>query len=145
MSRAFRSLPAWALLLVLGACSRSAKAPVQAAAAAPEAAAAPAEEKPLPYELRLGQATYNHYCVYCHGDTGAGDGFNAFNVDPHPRDFSDPAWQKSRSDADLVDAIRRGGAGVGLSPMMPPWGRTLSAAQIDQVVQYIRTLKKTAP
>jgi mono/diheme cytochrome c family protein len=122
-----------ALLLVLSACAR--KPPVKALAAAPK--------PPMPsYELRLGRATFQHYCQTCHGETGAGDGFNAFNLDPRPRDISDPAFQKKKTNADLADAIERGGAGVGLSSLMPPWGRTLSRAQIDQSILYIRSLPK---
>jgi mono/diheme cytochrome c family protein len=94
--------------------------------------------------MRLGKHVFQHYCQTCHGETGAGDGFNAFNLDPRPRDLSDPAFQSKKSDADLADAVRRGGSGVGLSPLMPPWGRTLSAQEIDQVVLYIRSLKKPA-
>ncbi len=94
------------------------------------------------YELRLGRATYQHYCQTCHGETGAGDGFNAFNLDPHPRDLSDPAFQEKKTDADLADTIQRGGAGVGLSPLMPPWGKTLSSPQIGQTILYIRTFRK---
>jgi mono/diheme cytochrome c family protein len=90
----------------------------------------------------MGQVTYRHYCQTCHGETGAGDGFNAFNLDPHPRDLSDPAFQRAKKDADLADAIRRGGAGVGLSALMPPWGHTLSDRQIDDVVAYLRTFKR---
>ena len=122
-----------AMLILASACSRH---------KAPPAAAAVAEEKPLTYELRLGKATYQHYCMTCHGETGAGDGFNAFNVQPQPRDHTDPAFQKAKSNADLADAIRRGGAGVGLSPLMPPWGKTLTDDQIKEVISYIRTLKK---
>ena len=122
-----------AILILASACSRH---------KAPPAAAAVAEEKPLTYELRLGKATYQHYCMTCHGETGAGDGFNAFNVQPQPRDHTDPAFQKAKTDADLGDAIRRGGAGVGLSPLMPPWGKTLTEDQIKEVISYIRTLKK---
>lgn len=137
--------PAWilALLLLAGACSpRKAAGPAPPPAEAPAQAPAPPPVPQLGYELRLGQAVYRHYCLTCHGDGGAGDGFNAFNLDPRPKDLSDPALQKGKSDADLIDAVRRGGAGVGLSPLMPPWGRTLTAVQIEQVVAYIRTFKK---
>lgn len=144
MIRARRAIAALVLLAGFAACSRSkAPPPAAAAPAAPAPAEAPAPPEPLlGYELRLGRATFRHYCSTCHGETGAGDGFNAFNVDPHPRDLSDPTFQKAKSDADLADTVRRGGAGVGLSPLMPPWGKTLTADQIDQVVQYVRTLKK---
>lgn len=96
----------------------------------------------LAYDARMGQVTYRHYCQTCHGETGAGDGFNAFNLDPHPRDLSDPAFQRARKDADLADAIRRGGAGVGLTSLMPPWGHTLDDRHIDAVVLYVRTFRR---
>jgi len=127
----------WLATVVLISAAGCARRP-----AAPAVPAAPAEPS---YEMRLGRDVYRHYCQTCHGETGAGDGFNAFNLDPRPRDFSDPAFQKKKSDAELADAIRRGGSGVGLSPLMPPWGRTLSTQQIDQAVLYVRSLKKTSP
>lgn len=122
-----------AALLVVAACSGK---------PAGRVAAAPPSPKPMSYELRLGRASFQHYCQTCHGETGAGDGFNAFNLDPRPRDLSDRAFQKKKTDADLTDAIQRGGAGVGLSSMMPPWGRTLSKQQVEQVVLYLRSLGK---
>jgi mono/diheme cytochrome c family protein len=146
------------LLLVPAACTRKAapvvaKAPPAAAstsavpaaetqaAAVPAAAAAPTPA-PLAYEARMGKVTFTYYCQTCHGETGAGDGFNAFNLDPHPRDLSAADFQKKKSDADLADAIRRGGSGVGLSALMPPWGHTLSDRQVGELVLYIRTLSK---
>lgn len=122
-----------------GPAVASAAAP---AAAAPAAPASPAGPEPS-YEQRLGKGVYVHYCQTCHGETGAGDGFNAFNLDPHPRDLSDPAFWKKKTDADLADVIRRGGAGVGLSPLMPPWGHTLSPQQVDQAILYLKTFRKT--
>ncbi len=122
------------LVLLLGmlACSQRPAVPKATAARLPQTS----------YELRLGRSIYSHYCQTCHGEMGAGDGFNAFNLNPRPRDLSDPELQKKKSDADFADAIRRGGAGVGMSALMPPWGHTLSSRQIDQVVLYLRTLKK---
>lgn len=122
-----------ALALALTSCARKPAA---------KGAANPPRPAPPSYELRLGRATFQHYCQTCHGETGAGDGFNAFNLDPHPRDLSDPAFQKKKTDADLADAIQRGGAGVGLSSLMPPWGKTLSREQIEQTILYIRSLQK---
>lgn len=119
---------------VLAGCARR-------KAKAPAPAAAPPEQG---YELRMGREVWVHYCQTCHGESGAGDGFNSFNLDPKPRDLSDPAFQKKKSDADLADAIRRGGAGVGLSPLMPPWGKTLSPREVDEVIAYVRTFRKTS-
>jgi mono/diheme cytochrome c family protein len=128
----FRRVGVVLLLAAATGCSKT--APTRK----PVAAKAPADS----YELRLGKGIYRHYCQTCHGETGAGDGFNAFNLDPRPRDLSDPALQKKKSDAELADTIRRGGAGVGLSALMPPWGHTLSARQIDEVILSVRALRK---
>ena len=100
-----------------------------------------APRRPNAYELQLGKEVYETYCIGCHGPTGAGDGFNAFNLDPRPLDLTAPALQK-KSNADLADAIRRGGAGVGLTSLMPPWGHTIDERHIDAVVLYIRSLRR---
>ena len=149
----FRTLAPLVFLFLGASCARklapaaekAPAAPMSAASASPVSAApapeapAAATPAPLPYEARMGKVTFTHYCQTCHGETGAGDGFNAFNLDPHPRDLSDPEFQKKKSDADLADAVRRGGAGVGLSALMPPWGHTLSDRQVGEVVLYLRT------
>jgi mono/diheme cytochrome c family protein len=124
------------MILLLGMLGCSRKPAVSRSAAAPT---------PEPsYELRLGKELFRHYCQTCHGETGAGDGFNAYNLEPRPKDLSDPVFQKQKRDAELADAVRRGGAGVGLSPLMPPWGHTLSARQIDELILYLRALAKQA-
>jgi len=132
--RAWKPILGASILVAAVACTRQAPAP------------APSNATALPsYELRLGAGVYHHYCQVCHGETGAGDGFNAYNLDPKPRDLSDPAFHAKKRDADLLDAVRRGGAGVGLSALMPPWEHTLSKRQIEDVVLYVRSLKKAAP
>jgi len=98
---------------------------------------------PSMYEMEIGKQAFQTYCAGCHGETGQGDGFNSFNLDPHPRDLSDPAFQKGKTNADLADTIRRGGAGVGLSSLMPPWGHTLDARHIDAVVLHVRSLERS--
>jgi mono/diheme cytochrome c family protein len=121
-------------ILLLGSCHRT-----------PPAHKAVQSARPTAYEQQIGKQVYQTYCAACHGDGGQGDGFNSYNLDPHPRDLSDAAFLKKTSDADLADAIRRGGAGVGLSSLMPPWGHTLDARQIDAVVLYVRSLKREVP
>jgi cytochrome c oxidase cbb3-type subunit 3 len=86
---------------------------------------------------------FNHYCAVCHGAEGHGDGFNAFNLDPKPRDLADPEFQVARSDDDLSDIIRSGGAVAGLSNAMPPWGRTINERGIENIVTFLRTLSDT--
>lgn len=120
------------LLVLVVACHEKKRAPGPIAAAGPSL-----------YELQIGRQVYQRYCAGCHGDTGQGDGFNSFNLDPRPRDLGDSKFQKSKSNAELADAVRRGGAGVGLSSLMPPWGRTLDARHVDAVVLYVRSLRRS--
>jgi mono/diheme cytochrome c family protein len=126
-----------AIVLAAALCALSAGC--RRTAARPPRAIAP--PRPSAYELELGKQTFDWYCSGCHGAAGAGDGFNAFNLDPRPRDLSNAAFQKSKSDDDLRDVIRRGGSGVGLSSLMPPWGHTLNSRQVDAVVLYVRTMR----
>jgi uncharacterized membrane protein len=63
---------------------------------------------------------YNDRCVICHGPTGGGDGPTGVALTPRPRNFTDAAWQASKTDEAIGKTIVGGGAAVGLSPMMPP-------------------------
>lgn len=60
-------------------------------------------------------------CSTCHGMDGTGNGPAAATLGPvHPRNYTDPAWQASVTDADIKKIIVMGGQAVGKSPMMPP-------------------------
>jgi cytochrome c553 len=59
-------------------------------------------------------------CASCHGPSGKGDGPIAPSLTPHPRDYSEAAWQKATTDDAIAAVISRGGAAVQKSPMMPP-------------------------
>lgn len=95
----------------------------------------------LPYNAREGRTVFLHYCAPCHGEGGHGDGFNAYNLDPRPRDLSNPEFQANRSDEELIAVVRSGGGVAGLSNGMPPWGRALNERQVNNVVAFLRTLK----
>jgi mono/diheme cytochrome c family protein len=121
--------------------AREVPTPPGAEPAATEPAAATLPLPDLGYDAREGRALFEHYCSTCHGVDGHGDGFNAYNLDPKPRDLSDPAFQAAHSDAELTTVIRSGGPAAGLSNGMPAWGRTLSERRIHEVVIFLRTLK----
>ncbi len=78
------------------------------------------------------------YCSLCHGEEGDGRGYNAQFLPREPRNFTDAEYMNKKSDEDLFKAISGGGAGAGLSFLMPPWGRTLEKEQIRDVISYLR-------
>ncbi len=47
-----------------------------------------ASSQPEQYVMQ-GKELFMNYCIHCHGPSGVGDGFNAGNVDPGPRDLTD--------------------------------------------------------
>jgi mono/diheme cytochrome c family protein len=96
-------------------------------------------ERVLSYEERQGSALYMKYCAVCHGKEGKGDGFNAFNLDPRPRDLSDSSSMAALSDAQILQTIGGGGRSVNKSPLMPSYAWTIDDRQIRYVAAYIRT------
>jgi len=80
---------------------------------------------------------YGRYCSVCHGINGQGDGFNAFNLEPKPRNFTDSTFV-ARLDTTLIREVIAGGGGVaGLSGLMPKWGNTLSEKDIGELTNFI--------
>lgn len=96
----------------------------------------------LTYEQRQGKHLYTKYCSICHGAEGKGDGFNAFSLDPKPRNFTDEHYMKALSDARLIETVTQGGRGVNRSSFMPSWGGRLTKQEIKYLVEYIRTFAK---
>jgi mono/diheme cytochrome c family protein len=81
-------------------------------------------------------------CATCHGMGGAGDGPGSTGLNPPPRDFRDPAWQASVSDAHLKQIIQYGGAAVGLSPAMPSNPDLIAKPDVvSALVAHVRSLK----
>lgn len=93
----------------------------------------------LTYEEREGKYLYERYCLVCHGQEGKGDGFNAFNLDPRPRDFSDSKYMNALGEKQMYETIRGGGRSVNKSPLMPSYGWTLKKEEIQYVTLYLRT------
>ena len=83
---------------------------------------------------------YARWCSACHGPAGGGDGPNAKFLPVRPAMHSSASQMSVRSDDALFDAIAGGGAVMGKSVRMPPFGATLSPSEIRSLVAYIRTL-----
>jgi mono/diheme cytochrome c family protein len=87
-----------------------------------------------------GKKLYGQFCASCHGQGGRGDGPAAAALNPKPRDHTDKEYMSKMSDDDLLKVIKNGGASIGKSPLMPPWGASLKDDQINDVIAYVRTL-----
>jgi mono/diheme cytochrome c family protein len=93
-------------------------------------------------DAEQGKKLYGQFCVTCHGESGKGDGAAAAALNPKPRDHTDKEYMSKLSDDDMLKVIKNGGASVGKSPLMPPWGASLKDDQIQDIIAYVRTLSK---
>ena len=73
-----------------------------------------------------GVKKYQQFCAPCHGSDGAAASATALAMNPKPRAFTDAAWQNATDDARITKVIKEGGAAVGLSATMAPWGAMVS-------------------
>jgi mono/diheme cytochrome c family protein len=76
-------------------------------------------------------ALYEAKCASCHGKDGRSSSFAKKNGSP---DFTDPKWQKSRTDAQLNAAITNG-----KGKYMQAWKTSFSTAEIEALVKQVRS------
>ncbi len=77
-----------------------------------------------------GKIVYSRRCVMCHGPEGKG--FPAL----HTPDFTDPKWQASITDQEMVTVIKEGKKDTA----MKGFADKLTDDEINALVTYIRTL-----
>jgi mono/diheme cytochrome c family protein len=112
-----------------------------APAVTPPPAAAPAGN--LRGDAEAGKALYAQYCTTCHGATGHGDGPVAATLNPKPANHADHVFMAGLTDTHLYQVISKGGASVGKSPMMAPWGGVINDQGIKDLIAYLRLLSST--
>jgi len=94
-----------------------------------------AELKPA---VSLGRALFQGRCALCHGTEGRGDGRMAgFIKDPPPFNLT----QSRAPDVYLRQIISKGGAAMGRSPRMPPWGGDLNTQELESIILFVKTLR----
>ena len=103
----------------------------------------------LPSSLALAQGNpakgkelFAKHCGGCHGPSGKGDGPASAALTPKPLDLTNKAYVAGLADQYLFDLIQKGGAAVGKSPLIPPFGSKLKDGEIRDVIAYIRSLAK---
>ena len=115
--------------------------PAQPAPAAPTAPAdSPSEAVTATPDAARGEQVYATYCSSCHGARGAGDGPVAAGLDPKPAKHTNGEYMNALSNEHLFKVTKEGGPAVGKSPLMAPWGGTLSDEQIWDIVAFVRSL-----
>ncbi|NJD19893.1 MAG: cytochrome c, partial [Gemmatimonadetes bacterium] len=129
------------------ATARGFPAPLELVTAAEHAGAAASEGAATSAAAPAEQAfdakgAFGTVCSTCHGPGGAGDGPGAAALNPKPANFTSAAFWEGKTDAELLKAIREGGASVGKSALMPAWGGLYNEAQAKALVAYIKTFKK---
>lgn len=85
-----------------------------------------------------GKIVFMHYCALCHGVKADGNGRAARIHNPRPANLV--MSDKNNQYMELI--IRRGGAMLGRSEFMPPWGDELTDEQIKDVVAYLRSINR---
>jgi len=80
-------------------------------------------------EQCVATSLFNRFCIRCHGIDGRG----VWDV-PDVPDFTDPRWQSSRSDQEIVNNVLRGRGTV-----MPRFRRTLHLEEAWAIARYLRT------
>ena len=89
-----------------------------------------------------GAGLYGQFCVPCHGAAGKGDGAAAAALNPKPRDLTGKAYMANLKDDYLLGIVKKGGASVGKSALMPPWGAAMKDDEIQDVIAFVRGLGK---
>ncbi|HWP03683.1 MAG TPA: c-type cytochrome [Gemmatimonadaceae bacterium] len=85
--------------------------------------------------LVSGSDVYRSKCAACHGPQGRGDGPAGRRLRTPPRDLTDASQWTISTDAEIAELIRTGRRGM-------PAVRTLTQAQLDSVVAYVRSLRR---
>jgi mono/diheme cytochrome c family protein len=88
--------------------------------------------------MERGRIAFEHYCALCHGPSGDGAGRAARLYNPKPANLI--TSDKNAQYKDLI--IRRGGAALGRSPYMPPWGEELTEEQLTDLVNFLESIAK---
>lgn len=91
--------------------------------------------------VHRGGLVFLHYCVNCHGITADGNGRAAKLYDPRPANLV----KTDKNDAYKELIIRRGGAALGRSNFMPPWGEELTNEQIKDVLAFLHSIQERRP
>ena len=99
---------------------------------------------PLGYQEAQGKRIFYQYCVWCHADATPAGPSNRSNLTPVPPLMNDGEKLNGETDENLQKIITQGGSALGKSPMMSPYGKTLSPGEINAVISFARAIAQPA-
>ena len=94
----------------------------------------------LGYQDAQGKRIFYQYCVWCHADATPAGPSNRSNLTPVPPLLNDGDKLNGESDEFMRNIITLGGSALGKSAMMPPYGKTLSAGEVQAVINFTRAI-----
>ena len=113
-------------------------------------AATPGKSKPvaldivetaLGYQQRVGSILADKYCNRCHDPESSAERVsNHDNLAVKPHAFTEGEPLNKMSDADLTSIVLHGGPALNRSALMPPYGNTLTAADVRALIAYTRAV-----
>ncbi len=98
-------------------------------------------ETALGYQERVGSILADKYCSRCHDPESSPERVSNYdNLEVKPHAFNEGNTLNKMSDADLTSIILHGGPALNRSALMPPYGNTLSAADVKALISYTRAV-----
>ena len=94
----------------------------------------------LSYQQAQGKRIFYQQCVWCHADATPAGPSNRSNLTPVPPLLNDGVALNAEGDEYMQNIVTLGGAAMGKSTMMPPYGRMLSAEEIRSVIAFTRAI-----
>lgn len=94
-------------------------------------------------DISKGRAQFSARCASCHGNEGAGDGPLAASLPPtaKPRNLKSEPFKYATDAAKFKELMQKGGAGVGLNPLMTG-APGASDADIEDIYAFVMSLRK---
>jgi hypothetical protein len=99
---------------------------------------------PDEYRTRVenGRRTYYRNCVFCHGDTMAGNGMFVHGLDPIPTNFTDQGAIAMLRDSFLLWRMSKGGPGLPeeggpWDTAMPAWEKFLTEEEMWETILFL--------
>jgi mono/diheme cytochrome c family protein len=95
------------------------------------------------YEQQRGYELRKAYCARCHDQESTAEQVSNYdNLAVKPHAFRDGDTYNKLSDADLTAIINHGGPALNRSALMPSYGATLTKADTQALIAYIRLVSE---